>query len=56
MRKVACYMAAQKKIRNLIDEKGTQERYPRYYSDTKQESFNPQMKVDKVKYAQGLLK
>ena len=54
MRKVVCYMAAQKKIRNLIEEKGAQERYPRYYADVRQESFNPQLRQAKIRYAQGL--
>lgn len=45
MRKVIGYMTAQKKIKAIIAEKTTPELYPRYYSDIRQESYNPEIIV-----------
>lgn len=55
MRKVVGYITAQKKIKNIIDEKGAPDKYQRYYSDVHQPSYNPQLQYNKIRYAQGLI-
>ena len=51
MRKVIGYMTAQKKIKAIIAEKNVPELYPRYYTDIKQESYNPEILTEKFNYA-----
>lgn len=55
MRKVVGYMTAQKKIKNILAEKNVPDQLPRYYSDVKQESYNPILQTEKVKFAMGKL-
>lgn len=53
MRKVVGYMTAQKKIRNILLEKNVPELFPRHLADIKQDSYNPMLVTDKVRFALG---
>ena len=53
MRKIICYMTAQKKIKNLILEKNIPEMYPRNYSDIKSLSYNPLIFEQKINFARN---
>lgn len=44
MRKVIGYMAAQKKIHKIINQKQVSDLYPRQFADVKQEAYNPVLK------------
>jgi hypothetical protein len=48
-------MTAQKKIKHILLEKNVPEQLPRYFSDVKQESYNPILQTEKVKFAMGKL-
>ncbi len=48
MRKVVGYTTAQKKIKDLIASKAVPDKYPRYFSDVSQESYNPELQSSKV--------
>lgn len=53
MRKVAGYMAAQKKIMKIISLKPVPDLYPRHYSDVRQLPYDPTLQVDKANKALG---
>lgn len=53
MRKVVGFTTAQKKIKELIAMKTVPDKYPRYYSDVIQDSYNPELQIQKVEYALG---
>jgi hypothetical protein len=53
MRKIVCYMTAQKKIKNLILEKNIPEIYPRNFSDTKTLVYNPLLFEHKISLARN---
>lgn len=53
MRKVVGYMTAQKKIKTMLLEKNVPDQLPRYFSDVKQEAYNPIIQTEKVKFVMG---
>jgi hypothetical protein len=53
MRKVVGYMTAQKKIKTMLSEKNVPDQLPRYYTDVKQDSYNPILQTEKIKFAMG---
>ena len=53
MRKVISFMAAQKKIEQVIGMKKVPEVYPRHYNDVRQEAYNPDLQNHKVQFALG---